>query len=42
VEKKNVYRILVGKPERRGQLEYLGADERIKIDLWDGERQGIN
>jgi hypothetical protein len=30
-EKKSVYRILVGKPERRGPLEYLGADDRITL-----------
>jgi hypothetical protein len=33
VEKKNVHRILVGKPERREPLEYLGADERITLKL---------
>jgi hypothetical protein len=33
VEKKNVYRILVGEPERRGPLENRGADERITLKL---------
>jgi len=33
VKKKNVHRILVGEPERREPLEYLGADERITLKL---------
>jgi hypothetical protein len=33
VEKKNLHRILVGKPERSGPLEYLGAYDRITLKL---------
>jgi hypothetical protein len=47
VEKRGVYRVLVGRPDKKGQLGDLGADGRIILEwvskTWCGEAwAGLN